>query len=174
MSYTITNIRTECFNKGYMKFDAHLYYDVKEKDGSVADVVRLFKNILLIGNIHLWNSIAQHSEAVDRTKIAKLNHLYLPLVTKKVTTAAKPIVAAPAKPAVPTLTPQHMAATIQVLDQQVKKLTADIVNLNKQLAEDRNGKEQLRLELVKTQAMLAKTQSENAVIKGALQILLNR
>lgn len=93
--------------------------------------------------------------------------IIVPPAKPKVAVPAKPVVVPPVKSVAPTLTPQQVAASIKLLDDQIKKLDSKIIELNTQLASERKDKAKLISEL-------EKTRKDNETIKGALQILLNR
>lgn len=194
MQFSNIQVRVNVNPKGWVS-GKNVIYNRKNSDGSIDKVERVWHvygghiergpaNTCAIraATARELPTLTQFISQKDKTsRLARHNthlggslHCITRIPQPIVKTASQKVPATKPKPAAPALSPQQVTATIQLLDQQVKKLTTDIVNLNKQLAADRKDKEQLRLELVKTQAMLAKTQNENAVIKAALQILMNR
>lgn len=194
---TVSNFQLQVnVNKHSGVSGKNLIYDIHNPDGSVDRVRRVWhvygrapeyrsglKNTAVIEpapvRMHsvLKNYALAFEKNVGNKKFPNANkHLCGALLSKTriVPAPAKKVAAPPAKPSVPQLSPQQVVATIQGLDAQIKKLTADIVEINKQLASAKTDKIRLNAELIKTQEMLAKSQKDNAIIKAALQILLNK
>jgi len=150
------------YNSNYLNKRAQHCEDVDHK--------RVVRNKLFYSPLH-------SSKLITAAPIAKPMAALTPKPAVKPQTTvlvAKPAIAAAVKPivkpiaAIPlALTPQQVTATIQGLQAQVNKLSADVALLNKQLAAEKVDKERIA-------KMLNTTQAQLATITAAMHILLGR